>query len=171
MHGARWSQEEDDADNRRSRGRQPSPSGHFECLSRLCTFRASFGAKVGSSSNRRAFCGSVVARPAPVEHSAIQSTRAAPGEHSAIPGPTRAAPVEHSAASGQARATLFEHAPRQGRFQLSCGAACGWRRARSNSSELRLRPGSSRHVQQMGAFRAKAPTPERPEDPETRRKL
>ena len=59
-------------------------------------FGESCDARAGSSCNTKAFCGSAVARAAPVEHSAV-------------PGSTRAAPAEHSAASGQARAMLFEH--------------------------------------------------------------
>ena len=80
--------------------------------------------------------------------------RAAPVEHSAVPGQTRAAPVEHSAASEQARSAISKHSAAPGRarsailshlrlrggleqlFRASCGSG----------------PGSSGHMQQIAAF-------------------
>ena len=80
--------------------------------------------------------------------------RAAPVEHSAVPGQTRAAPVEHSAASEQARSAISKHSAAPGRarsailshlrlrggleqlFRASCGSG----------------PGSSGPMQQISAF-------------------
>ena len=69
-------------------GSEAGSSGHFERKQRThlmavgsnCTFRACCGYEAGSSGTRRAFCASGVARAAPVNHSAV-------------PGQTRAAPV------------------------------------------------------------------------------
>ena len=99
----------------------------------------------GSSCTRRTFCGSGVARAAPVGHSAVPGqTRAAPIEHSAAPGQTRSALFEYSAAPGRARAAISSYLRLRGGLEQPFRAICG------------SGPGSSGHMQQIAALSGKA---------------
>ena len=152
MHEAKWSRAKADPDKRRTGGstfRTAISNARNERTSRLWARAALFehaaapgqaraaaveqSAAPGSSGTRRAFCGSGEAREAPVEHSAA-------------PGQARAAPVEYSAAPGQARAAISSHLRPRGGLERPFRAICG------------SGPGSSGHMQQIAAFRARQAT-------------
>ena len=126
MQEARRSRAKVDAENGRTGDsifRAAISSASNESTSRLWDRAALFKLSGWLELHRRVFCGSGVARGAPIEHFAIQ-------------GQTRAAPIEPSAAPEQTRSALFEYSTLLGRLERPFGANCGCGASSSGHFEL-----------------------------------
>ena len=133
MHETKRRRAKVDAENGRTRDsifRAAISTASNECISWMWAGAALFELWGGSSCSRRAFCGSKMARVAPVEDSAnLGQPRAAHIENCAAPRQTRSALFEYSAVLGRARAAISSQLRLWGQTEQPFRAICGsWAR-------------------------------------------